>query len=248
MKHIFLLAGFVFLANLISAQNKIITPKLILQFDDKMSNHNMHIASDGRYYYTVNGGNTTGIVNKYSLNGDFIKTYSLPYDMRTIMYNSKDGLFYISTNDKEIYKITNLETGSCRKILPNLYDEGQATLGISNDGAFIYYFHSGTLKKYDISSGSLIKTFSNLQYGSGSVCAVAVDDDYIYTLDTDNHYVYAHDLNGIYKTKAYLPNGCYKFSLSAVNGLIFVSKDGNYNTGTWYGYQIKYLFPSTPGK
>jgi len=35
-----------------------------------------------------------------------------------------------------------------------------------------------------------------------------------------------------------ISDGDYGFSLSFANGLIFVAIDGNYDIGTWYGYDV----------
>src|SRR5690349_12473535 len=56
-----------------------ITP--VISFDEFPVNHNMHITSDGNYYYTINGGNSSiGQINKFSFNGILIKTYPISID------------------------------------------------------------------------------------------------------------------------------------------------------------------------
>ncbi len=103
-------------------------PVLEIVFKDRPGNHNMGIASDGKYYYTCNGGNyTVGRINKYTLAGDSITSYPMAIDMRSIMYNKADGKLYVSgfesnTSERNIYKITSLQDGTFTKVLPNLYD------------------------------------------------------------------------------------------------------------------------------
>jgi hypothetical protein len=68
---------------------------------------------------------------------------------------------------------------------------------------------------------------------------VAVDPDYIYTWNSATKTVYVYDQNGNSVRTMTLPNGNYSYSLSFVDGLLFVAVDGNYSTGTWYGYNIR---------
>ena len=50
----------------------------VISFKEFPVNHNIHIASDGNYYYTINGGNSSlGQINKFSFNGTLIKTYPI---------------------------------------------------------------------------------------------------------------------------------------------------------------------------
>ena len=50
----------------------------VISFNEFPVNHNIHIASDGNYYYTINGGNSSlGQINKFSFNGTLIKTYPI---------------------------------------------------------------------------------------------------------------------------------------------------------------------------
>ena len=47
-----------------------------------------------------------------------------------------------------------------------------------------------------------------------------------------------------------LPNGDWGFSLSYTMGYLFLSRDGNYSVGTWYGYNIRRpltLLSESPG-
>ena len=71
-------------------------PILKIIFNDRTGNHNMHITSDGNYYYTCNGGNyTIGRINKYTLSGDSVTSYPIALDMRGLMYNKADGNLYV---------------------------------------------------------------------------------------------------------------------------------------------------------
>jgi hypothetical protein len=229
-------------------------PVLEIVFKDRTGNHNMGIASDGKYYYTCNGGNySIGRINKYTLAGDSITSYPMAIDMRSIMYNKDDGKFYVSgfesnTSERNIYKITSLQDGTFTKVLPNLYDNIQSSVALSDDGRYLYAFNAGTLKQYKLSDGSPTDTINGLNSGtaSGSDKAVAVDPNYLYTWDPATGEVYAYDHSGAYKKSITLSNGNYGFSLSVANGYLFVAKDSNYGTGIWYGYNIRRKLSETP--
>ena len=211
-------------------------PVLEIVFKDRPGNHNMGIASDGKYYYTCNGGNyTIGRINKYTLTGDSITSYPIAIDMRSIMYNKADGKLYVSgfessTSERNIYQITSLQNGTFTKLLPNLYDNYQSSVALSDDGQFLYAFNKGTLKQYKLSDGSLVDTFNGLNYGttSGADAVAAVDPDYFYTWNPTTGEVFAYDHAGTFKKSVTLSNGNYGFSLSLANGYLFVAKDGNY--------------------
>jgi hypothetical protein len=214
------------------------TASLSMQFDDNLARHNMHLTSDGGSIYTVNGGGADGEINRYNIKGEFIKKYYVGLDMRSIFFNPQDGALYVSALDQNIYKITNLESGTFQKKFSQLYENGQASLAASADGNYIYYFDHGSLKKFDFNNGRLLQTYSDLKYGESSPTTVAADYEYIYTFDSENKTVYVYDLDLNFKKTLTLPDGDFSFSLSTGINLLFVAKDGNYATGTWYGYQV----------
>jgi hypothetical protein len=222
-------------------------PSQVMHFNDGPVNHNMHITSDGSFYYTCNGGSyTLGKISKYTLEGVFVNSYPVKIDMRSIMYNKADNSLYVSgfeasTSETNIYKITNLETGSFSKIHSNLYDNYQSGTALSYDDQFIYAFNAGTLKKYKFSDGTLSQTLTGLNYGAttASTAVVAIDPDYIYTWDAAIKTVYVYDLTGRFVRNLTLTDGNFGYSLSFVNGLLFVSIDGGSGIGTWYGYNIR---------
>lgn len=227
-----------------------------IHFDDEPYNHNMHIASDGKFYYTVNGGNVDyGKINKYDLNGNFIRTCKIGIDFRSIMYNKADGFFYACGFEKDwternIYKITSIENGTFERIFTNLYDYPQSSTALSQDGQFLYAFYAGTLKKYNFSDGSLVDSLVGLNYGEGNFGgdgAVAVDNDFIYTWNSDIRDVYVYDFLGNLLQNFTLDYGDNGHSLSIINGMLFVSSDGNYSTGTWYGYYIQKVTDNSQG-
>lgn len=223
-----------------AAQGQILKPKIT--FKEDPLTHNVHIASNGKHYYTVNGGRKNmGQVNKLSLDGKLVDSYKISLDMRSIMYNEKDQSFYVCTYDKKIVKITDLDKGTYETILVDLYDNEQANLALSPSGKFLYYFSGGTLQIFKFPSGKLYKTYTGIDSGKESTTgasAIATDGKYLYTWNADYKIIFAYDLKGK-KVKSFeISKGNYGFSLSCANGLVFVAVDGDYDTGTWYGYDL----------
>lgn len=237
---LFLGAIIVLLAFNTQVKAQILIPKIT--FEETPLTHNVHIASDGEYYYTCNGGRSNkGQIQKFSFNGRLLDTYEMLLDMRSIMYNQKEKCFYVCTYERDIYKITSLERGRYEKVKSEMYENEQANLAMSADGKYIYYYTDGTLKIYKFPSGKLSKTIKDMDGGkeftTGSG-AIACDGKYFYTFNGDYKMIYAYDMKGK-KVKSFeIEQGTYGFSLSYANGLVFVSDDGNYETGKWYGYDL----------
>lgn len=233
-----LLAVLTLLFTAVKAQN--LKPKI--QFEDEPRTHNFHVASDGEFLYTVNGGKAyMGQISKFSLTGNYITSYDIDLDMRSLMFNGKDKSFYVCTYERNIYKITDMEKGSYALVLSELYENEQAGLAMSPNGKLLYYFNDGTLLIYNFPSGKLSKTITGLDKGSEvstGNSVVAVDDKYIYTWNSDYKMVFIYDLKGKKIKSVNISKGDYGFSLSCANGLIFVSTDGDYDVGTWYGYDV----------
>jgi hypothetical protein len=228
-------------------------PVLYTAFRDASYNHTMHIATDGYYYYTCNGGNyTLGRINKFTMAGDSVGSFPIALDMRGLMYNKADGSLYVSGFEAggiaSIYKITSLENGTFVNKIPNAYDYYQSTTAISDDGEFYYAFYNGVLKQYKLSDGSLVNTFENIESGntSGSNGAVAVDDKYFYTWDPASKIIHVYNLDdGSFEKNLKISSGSYGYSLSYADGYLFVSDDANYRTGRWYGYNIRKMINPT---
>jgi len=218
------------------------TLKPKITFTEDPRTHNVHITSDGSFYYTCNGGVTSkGQINKFSFDGKLIESYEIELDMRSVMYNKKDKSFYVNCFNRNIYKITSLESGKYELVLEGIYENEQANLALSPNGKYLYYFDDGTLKIFSFPSGKLKKTIGNLNHGkefTTGQSSVAVDKKYIYTWNSSKSKIYVYDLKGKSIKEVKISDGDYGFSLSYANGLIFVSTDGNYDIGTWYGYDL----------
>lgn len=214
----------------------------VVSFTEHPINHNMHIAADGDYYYTINGGNaSTGQINKFTFAGTLIQTYPIQIDGRGLSYNSSDGFLYASTYTGNIVKIIDLSAGTFSVIFSGIMQNGQASFAISTDGTRFYDFYQGTLEIHDFSTGAVVNTITGLSYGSGNFggeAAVAVDSAHIYTWNASIKTVYSYDQTGTFIQTTVLDSGDNGISISVANNYLFVAKDGNYAMGTWYGYHL----------
>lgn len=234
------LAVLAFVVLSFAAQAQVLKP--VFSFHDLPKTHNMHIASDGSYYYCINGGIAdSGSIHKYSFRGRLLESYPLHLDSRSIMYNETDKTFYLNTYDKNIYKIKDMKTGAYELFDSELYDDGQECLAMTPDGKLIYDFLEGNLVVWNWADGIPEDTYYDLDSGSevstGSEC-VATDGKYIYTWNAAIKTIYVYDLDGKKVKSVEISDGSYGFSLSCAQGLVFVSDDGNYGEGTWYGYDL----------
>ncbi|MFI5252656.1 MAG: hypothetical protein ACHQQQ_09535 [Bacteroidota bacterium] len=222
-------------------------PLPAVQFDEFLLDHNMSIASDGKYYYTINGGNAAwGRIKRYTLAGKFVDSVNVGIDGRSIMYNKADGCLYVGGWNGNLYRMA-YKDRSAELVHGNLFDYSEASPAMSEDGNYIYGFYAGTLKKYSIADGSVVETLTGLRCGTGNFGgdgAVAVDKDYIFTWDAATQTVFVYTLQGVSVRSFKLGAGDNGMSLSFVNGRLFVSRDGNYGMGTWYGYDIRSFVPA----
>lgn len=221
-------------------------PVLEVVLNEHPYNHNMSITSDGDFYYTINGGGTSvGQIQKFDKDTALVATYPIPIDGRGFVFNRSDNTFYASLFQGHIVKITSLDSARFETLHPSLMQSGQASFALSPDGSKLYNFYNGTLIIHDFLSGIPIDTLTGLSHGSGSntgLDAVAVDGKYIYTCDTASDTlttIFVYDNSGTFVTDFQLPYGNYGYSLSVFEGYLFIAIDGNYNVGTWYGYNIR---------
>lgn len=211
-------------------------------FEEKPVSFSMHICSDGVNYYTVNGGIAEkGKITSYSPEGKLIKSYPLPLDMRSIMYNKKTKSFYVTTADRQIIRIIDFGAGTYEPVYSDLYENKQSSPAFDPKGKFLYAFDNGTLSKYKFKKGTLVQTLSGLKCGDGNrkgAATVAVDKEFIYTWDSDSRQVNAYDKKGMLKRSFVLSKGDFGYSLSYANGMLFVSHSLQGKTGHWYGYTL----------
>lgn len=215
----------------------------VVQFNEDPRTHNVHICFDGKNYYTINGGRANmGMIKKYDLDFKPVTTYDIELDMRSIMYEPKTGSFYVCTYDRSIFKITDMAGGKYELFRDTLYTDPQASLALSPDGKLLYSLYKGKIDIYKFPSLTFVRTLTGIDAGKtptqGS-CVLAVDKKFIYTWNTEYQLIFVYNLKGKKIKSVEISDGNYGFSLSAANGKIFVSKDGNYDIGNWYGYEIK---------
>ncbi|MCX6223466.1 MAG: hypothetical protein NTV01_01705 [Bacteroidia bacterium] len=237
---LFILTTLLFIGTRIFAQ--VIDP--VISINENPTSYSMHICSDGDFYYTVNGGVAKdGKISKFKLNGEFVKSYPINQDMRSIMYCKKDKGLYINIKGKEIYKIIDIANGTIQLLHSGIYENEQTSLAIDPKGKYFYGMDNGNLSIYNFKSGKPDKKLSGLKCGSKGMkgsTTVAVDDKYIYTWDADNKTVYAYSKEGAFKKSFVLKSGSIGHSLSAANGLIFVAKSEMGKPATWYGYKLPF--------
>lgn len=241
MKQPLHLLSFCFLlvfANSVQAQ----TVSPVITFEELPLTHNMHIASDGKFLYTCNGGVAeNGQISKYTLTGEKIASYKYELDMRSILYNADDRKLYVTTYDQRLIRINDLMMGTFSEVWTFDDRDGQSTPAFNADGKLLYFYDDGDVYIYDFKTKELKETLTDLglvnhaPYGS---TAIAVDAENIYTWNGEEKILLAFDLKGKPRKAYQLEKGDYAFSLSVANGLVWVSTDGNYETGTWYGYKI----------
>ncbi len=217
-----------------------ITPSL--SFVDEPRTHNVHMAGDGEFLYTVNGGKAhMGRINKYSASGELMATYNINLDMRSLMFDEKSRRFYVCTYDRNIYLITDMERGRYELVLSELYDNPQANLAISANGKFIYCMDKGALTTYKFPGGKMVSKIYGFDAGkdvtTGASC-VAVYGKYFYTWDSAAKLIFESTKSGKKIRTIGITDGDFGWSLSVANGKIWVANDGDYATGKWFGYNI----------
>lgn len=154
---------------------------------------------------------------------------------------------YASGYGGDIIKVTDLSSGSFEIVFAGIMQNSQASFAISDDGTKFFDFYEGTLKVRDFSTGNILYEVTGLSYGEGNYggyAAVAVDPDYIYTWDATIKTVYVYDHAGQFIQNLLLDFGDNGHSLAFFDGYLFVSVDGDYNIGTWYGYNIRRIVVS----
>jgi len=234
--------GIVITNNTSASESKVLSLAPAISFNEHPINHNMHITSDGDFYYTINGGSSgSGQINKFTPTGTLLQTYPILIDGRGLSHNSADGFLYASLYAGDIVRIDDLSLGTYTTMFSTIMQNAQASFAISPDGSKFYNFFQGTCYVHDFTTGAIIDTVSGLMYGSGNFggeAAVAVDDTHIYTVNATIKTVYTYDMVGNLLQTDVLDSGDNGHSLAIANGLLFFSTDGNYNIGTWYGYDL----------
>jgi len=230
---------FLLFTGFVSAQT--LSPAIV--FKENPLTHNMHITSDGQFLYTCNGGKSElGQICKYNSDGSIIASYKIDLDMRSIMYNPSDKKLYVNTYSQKLYKINDLMMGNYSEVYDFSDRNEQSVPALSANGKLIYFMEYGELYIYKMKTGKLKSTLSGFKTTDDAVnggTAVAVEKTHIYTWNAGEQIIYIYDLKGKFQKSVILTHGNYGFSLSFANDTLWVSTDGNYDEGTWYGYEVK---------
>jgi hypothetical protein len=220
---------------------QVLSPSVV--FKENPHSHNMHITSDGKFLYTCNGGRAElGQVNKLKKDGTLIAGFPVKLDMRSIMYNSSDKKLYVYTYSRKLYKIDDLTLGTYTEVMSFPERSEQCAPTLSSNGKLICFMEFGDVYFYNLKSGKPETTLHGLKCADNAVdggTAIAMNRKHLYSWDARSQVVYVHDLKGKVEKSVKLSQGFYGFSLSWASSLLWVSADGNYETGTWYGYDIK---------
>jgi len=228
-----------FLAAVSTAQT--LTPRIV--FKENPLTHNMHITSDGKFLYTCNGGKSEfGQISRYTIDGNKTGSYKLELDMRSIMFNASDKKLYVHTYEQKLYKIDDLEKSIYSEVFDFSERNEQSAPAFSHNGKLIYFMEYGNVFVYSMKDKQLKSTLSGLKSADNAAeggTAIAVDKKNIFCWDAGEQTIYIYNLKGEFRKSVKLKKGSYGFSLSFANGLLWVSDDGNYEEGTWYGYVVE---------
>lgn len=214
-----------------------------IAFKDNPQTHNMHITSDGQFLFTCNGGKSElGQISKFNPDGTKIGTYKIGLDMRSIMFNPSDRKLYVYTFGQKLFKINDLMLGSYSEVFDFSDRTEQAAPAFSTNGKLIYFMEFGELYVYTMKDGKLKTKLSGLETTDNAAeggTSVAIDKKHIYSWDAGKLTVYIYNLKGKFQKSVKLTQGDYGFSLSYAYDMLWVSTDGNYDVGTWYGYVVE---------
>jgi len=227
-----------------------VTPVQKLRFTDHVRYHNMGIAWDGDYYYTINGGNSgSSDINKYDESGKFEENYDLSVDGRAILYNSDEEQLYLKENGTDLSSV-DLDLEEANVEHSGIFQGEQSHVAMSPDGSSLYELSDGKVHVYDASSGDVNDSFDLSSYSSdddgGYAYAIAASDKFLFVwAPNSDKDILVFDLEGKYVTKFTLPRSGYGYSLSWANDMLWVARDADGGTdgadGTWYGYELEGL-------
>jgi len=227
-----------------------VTPVEKMSFSDHVYYHNMGIAWDGEYYYTVNGGNATySKLNQYDESGSFENGYDVGVDARSILYNTAKQRLYIKPYGTSLDEVR-LDVQTADISLENIFAGGQSSVAMSPDGEKLYELYGGRVHVYNADDGREATSFQLPSYSTedddGYSSAIAVADKFLFVwAPNSDRNVLVYRLYGKYVTWLTLPRSGFGFSLSWANGLLWIADDADGGAegadGTWYGYEVKGL-------
>jgi DNA-binding beta-propeller fold protein YncE len=221
-----------------------------MEFTDHVYYHNMGIAWDGEYYYTINGGNTSySNLHKYNEDGESEESYDLSVDGRSILCNAEDGGLYIKPFGTDLLT-TDLDIEETETEHSEMFRGEQTHVAMSPDGLRLYELFEGKVYVYDAGSGDEETSFRLSSYNTteelGYTYAIAASDKFLFVwAPNSDKEVLVYGTDGKYVTKFELPRAGFGFSLTWANDMLWVSEDADGSSdgadGTWYGYALEGL-------
>ncbi|MBD3233516.1 MAG: hypothetical protein GF315_07300, partial [candidate division Zixibacteria bacterium] len=188
----------------------------------------MEVASDGDYWYAINGGNAGyGVIVTYTLAGDSIGTVFTNLDSRSLFFNPNDGLFYHKNYGMDLHTI-DPATGSSSLVHSNIFHDNQSKVAYQYDTNYMYEMVEGTVYVIDLTTGSTVNTLSGFNYGGwGTNWCIATNQCHLFTWDGNNTFAYDFDGNLVETFDA--PQGSQMWSFSLSNSKLWASDYSNWN-------------------
>ncbi|MBN2466120.1 hypothetical protein JXD38_10920 [candidate division WOR-3 bacterium] len=227
-----------------------VTPVQKVKFTDHVRYHNMGIAWDGDYYYTVNGGNTDySDLNLYDESGSLEDSYDFGTDGRAILYSPDEEQLYLKEYGTDLSWV-DLDFEEAGLEHEDVFRGDQSHVAMSPDGEKLYELYEGTVYVYDAITGDEETSFELPSYNTtgerGYANAIAASGKFLFVWapdsDTD---ILVYGIDGKYVTKFTLPRSGFGFSLSWANGMLWIAEDADGDSdgadGTWYGYALEGL-------
>jgi hypothetical protein len=225
-----------------------VEPVLKMTLTDEVKYHNMGIAWDGEYYWTVNGGNEEySVVNRYDRSGELEETYDFSIDGRAIGYDAEQDVMVVKDYGTSLLVLLPDDEDTETAHEDIFYSE-QSSVGFSPDGSVMYELEDGSVHVYDAAEGEETDEFELENYydeeSGGFAFAIAASDKFLFVWKSEEE-IGVYDLKGEYVTSFELPREGFGFSLSYCNGMLWVARDADGSTdgaeGKWYGYRLSGL-------
>jgi len=214
-----------------------------MSFTDAVYFHNMSITYGNYELYTLNGGNDEySIINKYDDTGEYVETYDLEIDGRTIFYNPNDDNLYAKCYDTGLYKL-DLENADYEIVKEDAFESANSSVGFSPDGKYIYEFNNGNVRVIDFDLGEQIKTLKIKKYYDVepyNLCIAASANNLFIWGAEDKILVY--DFKGKLVNSIELSKSYHPFSLSYGYSMLWLAEDADGSTditdGIWHSFPV----------
>jgi len=223
-----------------------VSPVQVMKLTDHVYYHNVSITYGNGHYYTINGGSDDWCrLNEYDNQGEFIRSYDVGVDGRTIFFRKADGELYVKPFDTDLLKVS-LEDEDYDTEVSDAFGSEQSSVGFAPNGRRTYELSEGTVTVRDFETGEEVKSFAIDRYYNefGFSSAIAASDKHLFVWGDEDEIV-VYDLNGAYVTSFELPRKGFWASLSWCNGLLWIAKDADAKDeggdGYWYGYRLSGL-------